>query len=373
MKTQITKLLAAAAFVVTAVTGCADPDLGDERNNLARVPQINEKFSGEATLCMSLVEGVTKDGDATQCKLCAEYNSASSAFTNFKPAEEADEEDAKGLDSNECQDIMPGTYRLEFVGMPSGFQAYDPDGFALDREWEIYNGTNYHTGICIASDKTDCTGVVETDSGETETDGETDSDSGTTGDTDDTDGDTEGETDTDTDGDTDDETDSGDTDDEVCGNGMVEGDEACDDGNTDDDVDGCNSICEIDEGWTCDESEPSVCEEVAFTFCDLTIASGAHGMGSNMPVADLDDIVGTGPQESCESIIDEDVQDSLTLVYAHQSGPDVFTWNSVENTLTCDFASLVEGQFPMAHVTVSSTLTAHTKTYSFTCESGEVG
>lgn len=44
----------------------------------------------------------------------------------------------------------------------------------------------------------------------------------------------------------------------TCGDGLVEGTEACDDENTDD-GDGCSSDCEVEDGWVCDDDEPSVC------------------------------------------------------------------------------------------------------------------
>ena len=44
----------------------------------------------------------------------------------------------------------------------------------------------------------------------------------------------------------------------ACGDGAVGGGEACDDGNTDND-DGCSDACEVEEGYACDDAEPSVC------------------------------------------------------------------------------------------------------------------
>jgi cysteine-rich repeat protein len=44
-----------------------------------------------------------------------------------------------------------------------------------------------------------------------------------------------------------------------CGNGALEREEDCDDAN-DDDADGCNSNCQIQQGWSCSGS-PSVCAE----------------------------------------------------------------------------------------------------------------
>jgi cysteine-rich repeat protein len=55
--------------------------------------------------------------------------------------------------------------------------------------------------------------------------------------------------------------DGGDDDAEVeCGNGVVQGDEECDDQNTVS-GDGCNALCEEEEGWTCDGA-PSTCSSV---------------------------------------------------------------------------------------------------------------
>jgi len=47
----------------------------------------------------------------------------------------------------------------------------------------------------------------------------------------------------------------------VCGNDEVETGEECDDGNTDD-GDGCSKYCEVEDKWTCDDSEPSDCSKV---------------------------------------------------------------------------------------------------------------
>ncbi len=46
---------------------------------------------------------------------------------------------------------------------------------------------------------------------------------------------------------------------EICGDGLVVGDEDCDDGNSISD-DGCTD-CFIDDGWECDDGEPSECTE----------------------------------------------------------------------------------------------------------------
>ncbi|MCA9654647.1 MAG: DUF4215 domain-containing protein [Myxococcales bacterium] len=55
---------------------------------------------------------------------------------------------------------------------------------------------------------------------------------------------------------------SGDTgSDAVCGDGMLGGSETCDDGNTDAD-DGCSATCTVEDGYACDDAEPSVCGPV---------------------------------------------------------------------------------------------------------------
>jgi cysteine-rich repeat protein len=43
----------------------------------------------------------------------------------------------------------------------------------------------------------------------------------------------------------------------ICGNGIIEGTEQCDDGNTNNE-DGCSSICQVEQGWSC-SGEPSIC------------------------------------------------------------------------------------------------------------------
>jgi cysteine-rich repeat protein len=47
----------------------------------------------------------------------------------------------------------------------------------------------------------------------------------------------------------------------VCGDGVVTGSEACDDDNTVGD-DGCDDACEIEAGWECEGSEPSICAAI---------------------------------------------------------------------------------------------------------------
>ncbi len=50
----------------------------------------------------------------------------------------------------------------------------------------------------------------------------------------------------------------------ACGDGIVEGEEQCDDGDTEA-GDGCSDICEVEEGWTCDEATGR-CAEVEGLF-----------------------------------------------------------------------------------------------------------
>ena len=47
---------------------------------------------------------------------------------------------------------------------------------------------------------------------------------------------------------------------ESCGDGAVNGNEVCDDSDTDA-GDGCSDACTVEAGWTCNNAEPSVCEE----------------------------------------------------------------------------------------------------------------
>ncbi|MCB9359594.1 DUF4215 domain-containing protein [Candidatus Woesearchaeota archaeon] len=47
---------------------------------------------------------------------------------------------------------------------------------------------------------------------------------------------------------------------EDCGDGLIVGDEECDDSNNDDD-DGCSSICEVEDGWQCNDI-PSECTTI---------------------------------------------------------------------------------------------------------------
>ena len=45
----------------------------------------------------------------------------------------------------------------------------------------------------------------------------------------------------------------------MCGNGIITGSEKCDDNNTNN-GDGCSSMCQIENGYTC-KGEPSVCSK----------------------------------------------------------------------------------------------------------------
>ncbi|MEX1362660.1 MAG: DUF4215 domain-containing protein [Nannocystaceae bacterium] len=47
----------------------------------------------------------------------------------------------------------------------------------------------------------------------------------------------------------------------VCGDGTVVDGETCDDGN-EDDGDGCDAMCEVEDGFDCDDAEPTVCAGV---------------------------------------------------------------------------------------------------------------
>jgi len=61
-----------------------------------------------------------------------------------------------------------------------------------------------------------------------------------------------------------------------CGDGIVDTQhEACDDGDTDF-GDGCNQLCEVSVGWTCDEQEPSHCTIGGM----VTLTAGTFKMGS---------------------------------------------------------------------------------------------
>jgi len=46
----------------------------------------------------------------------------------------------------------------------------------------------------------------------------------------------------------------------VCGDGTLESPEECDDGDTDN-GDGCDSVCAVETGWTCDAGSPTACTE----------------------------------------------------------------------------------------------------------------
>ena len=56
-----------------------------------------------------------------------------------------------------------------------------------------------------------------------------------------------------------------------CGNGYVEGEEQCDDSNPNDN-DGCSSTCQIEAGWDCVDSNPSLCSPI----CQNGLASGSE-------------------------------------------------------------------------------------------------
>lgn len=83
-----------------------------------------------------------------------------------------------------------------------------------------------------------------------------------------------------------------------CGDGMRGEGEACDDGN-DADADGCSAACVLEDGWSCDDGEPTVCTapdlavrivSAAFTLSGLQVSyavSNAGGVASGPYRVDL--------------------------------------------------------------------------------------
>ena len=69
----------------------------------------------------------------------------------------------------------------------------------------------------------------------------------------------------------------------ICGNGIVEGAEDCDDGNQND-GDGCDHMCEIEDGWFCTRERPSVCSRPG----DHRDYSGDHDHHSSSPSSHSD-------------------------------------------------------------------------------------
>ena len=91
----------------------------------------------------------------------------------------------------------------------------------------------------------------------------------------------------------------------ICGDGVQEGAEACDDGNTTL-GDGCNAICQVDEGYECD-GEPSDCDPVCGDgdiiggeTCDDGDASSGDGCSSSCQTES--GYVCTGEPSSCNTV-----------------------------------------------------------------------
>jgi cysteine-rich repeat protein len=87
------------------------------------------------------------------------------------------------------------------------------------------------------------------------------------------------------------------TEDAICGNGFEQADETCDDGNTDDD-DGCSATCETEDGYTCDNTmNPNVCTK----FCGDGVRQVAGGGGGTSEECDDgNEDSGDGCSEICE-------------------------------------------------------------------------
>ncbi|MEE8409773.1 MAG: DUF4215 domain-containing protein, partial [Myxococcota bacterium] len=80
----------------------------------------------------------------------------------------------------------------------------------------------------------------------------------------------------------------------TCGNGALDGAEECDDNNTTD-GDGCSSSCTVDNGWMCDQSQPSVCGRDGDN-------DGIGDMADNCPLVsnpDQSDLDGDGIGDAC--------------------------------------------------------------------------
>jgi cysteine-rich repeat protein len=63
---------------------------------------------------------------------------------------------------------------------------------------------------------------------------------------------------------------------ETCGDGSVQAGEACDDGNRLP-GDGCSAECAVEDGWVCDDAEPSRCTAAAAGGCGCGAANGNSG------------------------------------------------------------------------------------------------
>eukprot|EP00961_Rhodomonas_salina_P037329 501695-Rhodomonas_salina.1 len=75
----------------------------------------------------------------------------------------------------------------------------------------------------------------------------------------------------------------GDTCSAVCGDGLSRGGEACDDGNTEDN-DGCSELCTIEDGFVCAGAEDLTCNAI-----NSECSPGACGTGQRGPVKECDD------------------------------------------------------------------------------------
>lgn len=70
----------------------------------------------------------------------------------------------------------------------------------------------------------------------------------------------------------------------ICGNGALDTDEGCDDGNATD-GDGCTG-CAVDDGFTCDDGEPSVCDPIPDVDAMVPDAEPAPDAGVTPPPDD---------------------------------------------------------------------------------------
>jgi len=85
----------------------------------------------------------------------------------------------------------------------------------------------------------------------------------------------------------------------ICGNGFVDGAETCDDGDTSS-GDGCSNTCATEDGWECDASEPSLCEQAASS--SSSSSSSAHSSAESDPAASQGAGGGRGGSDSAPPV-----------------------------------------------------------------------
>jgi len=148
-----------------------------------------------------------------------------------------------------------------------------------------------------------------------------------------------------------------------CGDGVVDTNDGCDDGNLNND-DGCSSLCEEEDGWTCTGTAPSICTEIDLcagftpepttcgagecaatgeTTCDPATGNTGDSCTPGTPSSEVCD----GLDNDCDGAIDDDPSCAAATVIIDgcDSGVPDPTGSIAEGILNCNGTTRNHGQF----------------------------